>query len=99
MDTKYDGLDNLNNIIQLCSENDIDLIVIIPPYTEEYLNFINSWGIWKSDLDLLKSRVSINVVDLQEYFHHEDNIYQFFLDPEKKKKKGGKIISDFIAAN
>lgn len=78
MNTKLDGLDNFNNIIELCSENDIDLKVIIPPNTEEYLNFINCWGIWKSDLDLLNSKELLNVVDLQEYFHNEDDIYQFF---------------------
>lgn len=99
LNTTLDGLDNFNNIIELCSANDIDLKVIIPPYTEEYLNFINSWGIWKSDLDLLNSTELLNVVDLQEYFHNEDDIYQFFLDPDHLNEKGGEIISDFIATN
>jgi|TARA_B110001452_G_C15241025_1_gene429662 hypothetical protein len=99
LNTEFDGLDNFDNIIQLCSENDIDLKVIIPPYTEEYLNFINSWGFWKSDLDLLKARELINVVDIQEYFHNEDNIYQFFLDPDHLNEKGEEIINDFLTTN
>ena len=69
--------------------------ILSHPKSEKY-----DWLIpTRSDLDLLKARELINVVDIQEYFHNEDNIYQFFLDPDHLNEKGEEIINDFLTTN
>ena len=88
--------------MKICRVNKINLRVILPPYSKEYLDFINQRDIWSKDIEQLKKMDTANqidLIDLQYFFFEENNPYQFFLNPDHLNDLGSQKLSTFLSIN
>lgn len=75
------GYQYFENIRAICRSNHINLKILIAPYTQEYLDFINQTSQWQSDrtkLFHLIENKEITFFNFQNLFNNKPNKYDFF---------------------
>jgi hypothetical protein len=88
-----------DEIVNQSIKNNIELIVLIPPYLDGYLEVINKKKYFESSIKYIENRQkegAVRFIDLRNFFKEKKKPYSFFKDADHLTKKSGEIVSKHI---
>ena len=92
----------LDSILSVSKRFNVKLNFVIPPYTKEYLRFIESNNFWDSNKKTLKDLDSLNNIDFydfSDYFNKSKDYWQYFNDLDHMTIEAGHELSELITNN
>jgi hypothetical protein len=98
-DGLFAGKFYFDEIVNQSIKYNIELIVLIPPYLDEYLEIINTKNYFDSSIEYineLDKKGKVRFIDLRDFFRDHKNPYSFFQDADHITKKSGEIVSKHI---
>lgn len=99
-DGTFSGQPHFNEILKLSKKYDFDVVILIPPFLNEYIDLINTKNYWKKSLLFLKNESiksnNVKLINLSDFFNEKKNIYQYFKDTDHITKESGAVISNYL---
>ena len=92
----------LDSILSFSKRFNVKLNFVIPPYTKDYLRFIESNNFWDSNKKTLKNLDSLNYInfyDFSDYFNQRRDYWQYFQDLDHMTIESGQELSELITNN